>query len=226
MKNQKGLTSIIVFAIITVFFTGCASMSSMQTARVTDKGKFGVGFSGGYVKTELQMGDIEGIDVAGPLMEISARYGITEKLDVGAKLGIIGTSGADAKFQFLGDKQSKLASSAGFGVYYLSSESSTTINQTTSTVKSMVIDMHFPLYFSVHPTSYLGIYAAPKYILRLNNYDDNGVSESASSNWLGLTTGLRLGKKNALFVEYSYFGSSAYSVPLGQFMIGIGIGIN
>jgi hypothetical protein len=226
MKNQKRLTSIFVFAIITVFFTGCASMSSMQTARVTDKGKFGVGFSGGYVKTEIEIGDLESIDVAGPLMEISARYGISEKLDVGAKLGIVGTSGADAKFQFLGNKQSKFASSAGFGVYYLSSESSTTINETTNTLKSTVIDLHFPLYFSVHPTNWLGIYAAPKYILRLNNYNDNGVSESASSSWLGVTSGLRLGRKNALFMEYSYFGSSAYSVPLGQFMIGIGIGIN
>lgn len=218
----KKISRITSVAIVVALFSSCASMSSMQTARVTNQGEVAFGVGGGYVSTDIQLGEAETIEIAAPLMEVTARYGITERLDVGAKLGIIGTAGLDAKYQFLGDRHSTLASSAGLGVYYLSLTSSS--GDTES--ESSIVDLHIPVYLSVHPTDFFAFYAVPKFIVRRNNYSVNATSETASSNWMGVTTGIRLGRKTGFFAEYSYFGTSSYDAPLGQFMLGIGIGIN
>ncbi len=223
---KKRLTNIVMILAVAAFMSGCVSMSSLQTARVTEPGEFGVGLSAGYVNTEIDLGeDAEPIKLSTPYFELAGRFGITERLDLGARLGLIGTAGLDLKYQFLGDNQSPFASSAGFGVSYVSVSSSSSSGDTSTESNSNLVDLTFPVTFSYHPTDFLGLYVAPKFVMRINNYTVDGESDSQSSSWLGATTGIRMGRKNALFVEYSYFGSSANDVPFGQFMVGVGFNI-
>lgn len=218
MKNNNPQIQFLTVLMAMLFLASCASMSSMQTARVTDKGEVGFGGGAGYVRSDINLGDSDTISIAAPFLEAFARYGITERLDMGVKFTVIGPMGIDAKYQFYGDKESGLAASAGFGLFYLPI--------TSGDSKAIITDLHFPLYLSVHPLPALGIYAVPKFILRNNSYNADGVRETETSNWLGVTTGMRFGRKNGLFVEYSYFGNNKFDVPLSQFNIGFGIGIN
>ncbi|MBE9467404.1 MAG: hypothetical protein IMY72_03665 [Bacteroidetes bacterium] len=217
-KFHKQKISIATLAIAVVFLSGCASMSSLQTARTTNKGKLGYGYGAGFVKSELPLEGVDTIDIGAPFMEVSARYGITDNLDLGAKITLIGTGVIDAKYQFLGDKESKIAGSAGLGLGYLSMSSGDT--------ESKMFDIMVPMYFSYHPLSWVAVYVNPRYVLRLNSYSNDTESGSSNSGWYGVTTGIRLGKRVGFLLEYSYFGNSEISQPFSQVTGGIAIGIN
>jgi len=122
-----------------ILLSGCASMSTMQTARTTPQGELGYSVGGGYVNTEMPIEGVDTISFKAPMLEVGARYGVTDKLDVGGKLTIIGTAVADAKYQFLGDRESKVAGSAGLGVGYLSMES----GNTTSNLYDLMVPTYF-----------------------------------------------------------------------------------
>lgn len=220
MNFMKPLSGIVALIISISLLTGCASMSCMQTARTTEKGKLAGGFGAGTVKMDIGLKDTSGkvVNIKAPFLELFGRYGITDKWDVGAKLTLIGTFLVDTKYQFLGDAESKLASSIGFGAGFMSIKSGDFENKIT--------DIHIPYYISVHPTKWLGIYANPRYVYRMTkstNTSENTVSKGNSS-WYGLTGGLRFGKNSGLFIEYSYFGSKGVN-PLSQVTVGLGFGI-
>jgi hypothetical protein len=208
-----------VFLILFIMFlTGCASMSTMQTARTTEKGNVGYGFGAGVVNSEIPLGTLDTLKISAPFLEVGARYGITDKLDVGAKITIIGTATVDVKYQFLGNKESKFASSVGLGGGYLSISSNDS--------KSKIYDAMLPIYFSYHPIDWFSLYFSPKYVFRINSYSAaNNQKGLNSSHWYGATGGLRLGKKVAFLAEYSYFGNSQIPQPYSQITCGIAIGI-
>lgn len=211
----------ILSATAVLLLSGCASMSTMQTARTTEKGEFGYDVGGGYIKTDIALGTADTISFKAPFLEIGGRYGVTDKLDLGAKLTLIGTATADAKYQFLGDGESMLAGSAGFGLGYLSISSGSGVN----TSDSKIFDIMVPAYFSVHPTDWFSVYASPRYVFRINSYSSSNESGTDNSSWYGVTAGIRLGKRVGFLAEYSYFGNSEIPVPLSQFTGGIAVGI-
>ncbi len=211
------MKKIIAFILGVVLLSGCASMSTMQTARTTNEGEVGYSFGGGYVSTEMPIEDVDTLSINAPMLEVGARYGVNDKLDVGGKITIIGTAVADAKYQFLGDKESKVAGSAGFGIGYLSMESGDT--------KSNLYDLMVPAYFSYHPAEWLSFYTSPKYVFRLNAYDSGEETGSEASHWYGAGAGMRIGKKTGVFIEYTYFGNTEYEDPFSQINAGIGIRI-
>lgn len=200
--------------------TGCASMSTMQTARTTPKGEV-VGLLGaGVVNSEFALGELDTISINAPFLEVGGRYGINEKLDLGIKLTIIGTAVADVKYQFLGSQESKLAGSVGFGLGYLSIESGGST--------SKMFDIMTPLYFSYHPAEWFSIYASPRYVFRINSYatEDNAETGSGSSHWYGTTGGIRLGNRVGFMAEYSYFGNSDLDEPFSQITCGFSFKLN
>lgn len=219
-KNVSVQTQLLVctWAVLSIILSSCASMSSLQTARTTPVGEFGYGVGGGYVKSEIQLGETDSTqNLNAPFVEVSTRYGLTDKLDVGARLTIIGTGVVDAKYQFLGDQESVFAGSAGLGLGHLSINSGDT--------KSRIYDVMVPLYFSVHPTEWFSAYASPRYVYRINSYTTGEEKGSSSTHWYGATGGIRVGKKFGAFLEYSRFGNSDESTPFSQVTGGISIGI-
>lgn len=214
--NLKRTCFILWISLITLFETGCVSMSTFQTARTTPKDDFGFGFGAGTVNSDLDLGT-DTVHISFPFIEAYGRYGITDKLDLGLKLTFIGTIASDIKYQFLGDQNSVFAGSVGAGVGYMSIFSGNT--------KSKVFDLMLPVYFSVHPAKIIGIYFNPKYIYRINNYTVDSEKGNSNSSWYGITGGFRFGKKTALFVEYSFFKNSDISKPFNQITCGIAMGI-
>ena len=189
---------------------GCVSMSTMQTGRTAGKGGAEVNLGASVVKLEALV-DVDSTELNGGLVEGDFRYGITEKLDLGLKISLLGTSGIYGKYQLIGDRTSKFALSAGLGAGYLAIESGADDNKT----KSTIVDLYVPIYASVHPTEWLAIYAAPRYNLRFG---------SESSSWYGGTGGIRLGKRFGGFFEYSWMDSDVAIKPLRQITGGISIG--
>ncbi len=195
----------------------CISNKTFQTARVTPVGEKGFGMGVALPKADFydidENGDVtDTTSIGGFAGEFFFRTGITEKVDVGVNLTLLGTSGADIKYQFLGDAESKLAGSIGAGFGYLS------FNAGEEDASNTIIDIAIPAYFSYHPTKAIGVYASPKYIFRK--------AGSNSSNFGGVA-GLRIGgERNGLFIEYGYLKSTddAYTDQT-QLNVGFGIGI-
>ena len=222
-QNTRWKFNSLLFITIGFLLTSCASMSTLQTARTTEKNEFVGGFSGGAVHYDTGVQQIQDSTSTKtyilnmPFVEGYARYGITDKLDMGAKLTIIGTFLVDAKYQFLGNGESKIAGSAGLGLGTLTMK----IGDYTNKIK----DIHAPFYFSFHPAKWIGLYVSPRYVYRINSSDDGKTKRNFASSWYGATGGVRLGNKAALFIEYSYFGNSETPQPFTQFTVGLGFGI-
>lgn len=223
MKSKSSIfrkninTKVLLFSVIFVF-TSCASMSTMQTARTTEKGEFATVIGLGLASSNMQFTNIDTVKLSLPELEVGVRYGISDKMDIGAKISIIGTATADVKYQFLGDKKSTFAGSIGFGVGYFS------IN--INNFKTNNYDLMLPVYFSYHPVNWLSLYCSPKYIYRTTSSVDiyTNINNMSNSHWYGATGGIRLGKRIAFLAEYSFFGASNMKNPFSQITAGICIG--
>lgn len=189
--------------------TSCVSNRSMQTARTTLKGDAGGGLGGSIIKANY-FDSPDSTNIGGFAGEAFARFGIAEKLDVGVNLSMVGTSGLDFKYQFIGDQESAFAASYGGGVGFFSIESNG-VNTTT-------IDATLPTYFSFHAGDALALYASPRVVQRFSS--DNGT-------FLGLIGGTRIGLENfAIFIEYGVLKSYNDSYDNHkQFNIGVAKGI-
>lgn len=217
MKTNIQRSTLLLFAAFcSLMLSSCVSMSTMQTARTLGQGNSQGAI--GVSKISYEFVSLEDtIDASTFTGELDWRYGVTDKLDVGAKASLIGTSGAYAKYQFLGDKESVIAGSGGLGLGFLTIES----GEGEFATKSRTTDFYIPLFFSYHPTDWVGIYTSPRYTLRNIKNSDVSESSSSTSHWYGATTGIRLGKRVAPFIEYSFFTSSDATKPLSQFTGGV-----
>lgn len=210
-NKRHFLSTIIIVGLF--MLSGCLSMSSLQTGRTMGKGEFGGGIAGGTFAVGVDNKDDTltqqalGLDrLESPFGEIYVKYGITDRLDVGGKLTLIGTGNVDIKYRFLGSNESKGAISAGMSIGTVS------VNDQT------IFDVHVPVYLSFHPSNWFAIYSTPRYVLRN--------IEGTSSNWFGLTGGVRIGgKKFGVFGEYTYITNSVIDQPTTQVAIGLGFNI-
>ncbi len=166
----------------------CASVSTLQTARVLDKDDsfHSVGLSF-YSSDDFLGGD----DISIPLLEYTYRRGVWDKIDMGLKLAIIGTAVVDAKYNLINSENWALATGLGLG--YLSFES--TVGGTTET--STILDFFVPVYLSYDFSKTMTVYSAAKYMLRTISGD--GISGDGSL--LSSTLGLKLGDQSGIFFE-------------------------
>jgi hypothetical protein len=213
-KNISKLYYLAFTGVTALLLSGCISMSSMQTGRSVGQGNTEINIGGSSVKYAFVVGSEEKdtASVSAPMLEADFRYGVTDKIDIGGKVSLLGTSGLYGKYQFLGDRESVLAGSVGAGFSYLQLGAGSGLDE----VSFSIFDFTVPVYFSVHPTTWVGIYATPRYTLRL---------AEGSSHWYGGTGGIRLGNRFGGFAEYSFFSSSAATVNLSQVAVGLSLGL-
>ncbi len=187
------LATLLVFG-----FSSCISISSLETARVVEPKKFGVGIGTGLPNYSYKDDERE-TKVVSVVSEISWRYGLVDQLDLGLNLKVVGLLGMDLKYQFLGDATSLFAAAAGFEAGYF-------FIPTIDYNDANTFETAIPLFFSYHPTENFAVYINPKYI-----YRKYGSIESTS--FIGGVGGLRIGKSKAGFIEYAYLwnGSSNWS---------------
>src|SRR5882724_2575175 len=173
--------------------TGCPSLSTMQTPATVPKGevRLGVGLeSVGFSEKETN-GDVK--TVALPQFEFNARYGLTDNIDVGAKLYLLGLE-VGAKYQFAkGDFEAAIAPA----VSYISV---TVSNSSGNDDTLRVAYLHLPLLLGYKLTDSFELAFGPKllYVIATGTSSDSTSQSSATSS--GFMAGgfasiqLRLGK--------------------------------
>lgn len=192
----------------------CASMSGLQTARTLEPGKAESTFGGGYYTSGSLISSIEenstAEDLSIPYMEYTYRQGLTDKIDAGIKLTIIGTAVVDGKYKLYENDKFAIATGAGLG--YLNIESDNGVEKS----ESSIIDIILPLYTSYDVKENLSLYLIPKYILRSSSGNVSG-----STNLVGATTGLKFGKEWGTYVELSHFISPGTDFSLNQAQVSL-----
>ena len=105
----------------------------------------------------------------------------------------------DFKYQFIGNENSKFATSTGLGYIF--------------GLNAFLL----PLYFSYHPTNKVAIYFSPRTI---NEY--NFRSSMFINDLNGFAAGIKVGKSNSIIMEYSLYKnmSSNKQKYLNQITIG------
>jgi len=176
---------------LAIFATGCASVSTLQTGRVLEKGgsyhSLGLGT---YTSDDFIGGD----DLSLPLIEYTYRRGLWDKIDFGIKLAIIGSTMVDLKYNLLNGEKWALAT--GLGIGYLSYTSS--LNGQDSDVT--IFDFMLPVYLSYDVSKMVSLYGAGKYMLRTISSDaGSGDDGSLVSSSLGV----KWGDKSGVFLEGS-----------------------
>ncbi len=179
-----------LLAVVSLSAIGCASVSTLQTARVLDEGdsfhSLGLAF---YSSDDFLGGD----EISIPLLEYTYRRGVWDKIDLGLKLALLGSAVVDAKYNLINGENWALATGLGLG--YLSFES--TVSGTNQ--KSTILDVFVPVYLSYDFSKTTSVYSAAKYMLR--TVSGSGVAGDGSM--LSSTLGVKLGDQSGVFLEGS-----------------------
>lgn len=201
---KKGRTLIGAGALL--FLCSCTSISTLQTAKTTDKGTFDHVIGVGSVKADVSevsgvnvdSGDANSNSVTYPMVEYMGRYGITDRIDAGLRTtGMV--HGIDAKWNFY--DAGTFLMSADLGLGYLGYK----VSNGTSDVSVTAIDITPALIMDFVIADKARIYLAPKLVHRT-------VSATGSSNqtvdYLGGSVGFRFGQTAGVFLEYTMLNAN------------------
>jgi hypothetical protein len=174
--------------IISLALTGCPSLSTMQTPRTVPQGqvRFGLGFEAVGIKTAARTDSSTGTttpseSVTFPQFELTLRYGVTDNLDIGGKLYLIGAE-AGFKYQFLrGPLDVAIAPAAS----YISIGSSS--GDTSSSVSATYL--HLPVLFGFNLNDNVAISFGPKFLYTIASISANDTSSRSSAATSGLWLG-------------------------------------
>lgn len=203
MKFFKLLLS----ALSIVVVSSCVSLTGYQDGRSLGEETFEMTGSLNLSQTpDFFFDDEEVLDnFSFPNIEIAAKYGATEKLDVGVKLNTNLNFSLTSKYQILGDRQSQTALGIGADIG-------------TFGLISSLWNAQLPLYFSVHPSDKFTWYLTPRYIFQFAAAD-----LSTTIHYYGGNTGVLFGSKHKIGVDLGYYQLSNF--PSGSVdLITVGVG--
>ena len=200
-------TLLLAFTLFTLH--SCASLTGYQDGRAlgAEKGELGVSLNVSQSPDFYYDGDDDVLDesFAFPNLELSGRYGATDKLDVGVKLNTNLNLSITTKYQILGDQHSKTAIAIGADVG-------------TFGIVSSLWNAQLPLYFSVHPSEKISWYFSPRYIFQFAAGD-----LSSNVTYLGGNTGLLFGKRHKFGFDLGYYNLTNFDDG-GINLLTIGVG--
>jgi len=191
MLIKKYTYSILHIAFFCILLTGCAQISSLQTAKTLPEDKQIIGISAnayGINEAEL-IGSVLGLHIV-PQVEIFGRQGFTKKFDAGLKISSSANIALDGKFQFLGNADSKFAMASGLVFEY----------QYVRNFEIFVSRQTLPVYISYHPNIDFAVYTVPKLMYQWIGSDENLF---LLGNNLGIKK--RIGKRFSIITEGSLF---------------------
>jgi hypothetical protein len=174
--------------IVSLALTGCPSLSTMQTPRTVPQGqvRFGLGFEAVGIKTSARTDSSTGTttpsqSVTFPQFELTLRYGVTDNLDIGGKLYLIGAE-AGFKYQFLrGPLDVAIAPAASYiSIGSSSGDSSSSISATY---------LHLPVLFGLNINENVAISFGPKFLYTIASVTAGDTSDRASAATSGLWVG-------------------------------------
>jgi len=212
LKNPLLLTALAFSA--TLLLTNCVSLTGFQTGRTVGEGNGEFLASLNASQTpDFDFNKDDTTDVENfffPNLELSGRYGIIEKLDIGLRVNTNFNFAVDARYQLIGDRQSPVALSAGLGVG-------------TFAVFAALWNVQVPLYFSFHPSESIDIYITPRYIAQFAAGDFSG-----NLSYYGGNAGVLFGKRTKFGIDaglYSIRSSGTDGEILPISTIGVGVKI-
>jgi len=174
--------------IVSLALTGCPSLSTMQTPRTVPQGqvRFGLGFEAVGIKTAARTDSAGNTtpseSVTFPQFELTLRYGVTDNLDIGGKLYLIGAE-AGFKYQFLrGPLDVAVAPAAS----YISIGSSS--NGSSSSLSATYL--HLPVLFGLNLNDNVAISFGPKFLYTIASIS---ASDSGNDRSSAATSGLWVG---------------------------------
>ncbi len=189
-----GLSSLIV-----VFFSGCASVSGFEEGRALGENGNEIIASANFINLpEVLNVNTDDFLVTGfPNIDISYKRGITDKLDLGARLTSNLNAGLFFKYQLLGDDMSQFALGTGM-------EFGTTLG--------LLYNIQFPINMSFYTSEKVAFNISPRYI-----YQIPAGSLNTPLNYLGGNFGVLFGKKNKFGIDIGYFrlGIDATLITVG-----------
>lgn len=184
---------LLFFTFLAFAMSGCVSMGSHQTARTLGKDNSSgqINYSEGIVYND-RFDPSETIY----LIEADARYGLTEKLDLGAKYNSGNHITLTSKYLLAGNNNSRFASSAGLDVG---------LNLWFSGVTGFTYNVNVASYNSYHLFDWCAVAITPKYgFLRLQSgLTEFGITQT--NHVTGYTAGILLGRKVKVSLEMSQF---------------------
>ncbi len=210
---------------------GCSTLTSMQTARTTKKGKstayFALGSQG--IRFTKKGGDANESDVQTaiekirvPILEGGFRHGFSESWDAGARYALIpGTIGLDTKYALNG-LSTPFGTAVGLGLDYTSFGS----KGSSSSAKITIIDTSVPFYMSYDFAETSAFYFTPRFIYRTVSSKYSGESDSklTSAPMFGGAIGVMLGWFAAEYSMVSSFGGQSSAI-IDQITFGVRINV-
>ncbi len=185
--------------LLAVVFSGCASVTTMQTAGVVPEGevRWAIAATG-------TGGEGDTVPSADPNFEAAVRYGVAENFDIGLKINFLGAQ-FGAKYQFLrGDFDLSLGLEAGYQWVRTSG---------MDDPSSHLIELQLPLLMEYHFNPYVGLSFGPKLLgIADVHTDDRSDVWDYSGLYVGLMIGLPLRLTDGIWFqpEFNIF-SNAYA---------------
>jgi hypothetical protein len=159
-----------IIPLVLLVMTGCPSLSTMQTPSTVPKGevRFGIGLEGvGYSETKSS-GSTD--SVALPQFEFSARYGVTDDIDIAAKLYLLGAE-VGGKYQFLkGDFEAAVAPAVSYISFSAGGDSFSTTY------------LHLPLLLGYKLSSSFELAFGPKLLYSIVSGTSSDSTQSAATS--------------------------------------------
>lgn len=179
MNKRLGLLVVAV-----VLATGCPSLSTLQTPSTVPKGKLR-----GAVGAEAVGIKSGGASITLPQLELGLRYGVTDNLDLGAKLyGFGGELGL--KYQFL---RGEIDGAVAPAVSYMSISASASGNGNTATSSLSILYLHLPILFGYNVSENVTLGFGPKALLVRSSAEAKGNDAKASATNSGFLGGAYVG---------------------------------
>ena len=221
----------ILFLSPLLFLNACISISSLQTARTNEEGKFTGSVALGSIGIRIlkQADSSEGRSfqrlvesVRIPVIEGGLRYGFLDRMDGGLRLALIpGSYGADVKYQLSGFG-GPFATAIGLGIDHTSYSSSSGEYKYSSSLT----DLGIPLYLSYDFAALTSVYLNPRVGMRMSSFESSSAGTGSNSSGSTQFFGAALGFAYKWFVmEYAfvaYSGSESAAVT-DQISLGIRI---
>lgn len=186
-----------------VFITGCATISTFQTAKTLPAGEIAMGVGMDMTGLEHTVAGVTQNTGVMKSYETWIKMGLGKKFDAGLKFFPIGRL-FDVKYQFLNGKNGGLDAAVDLAYSATSIEKSDSIND--------YIDIYSNLIFSSDLTKLLTLYISPKHILRTVQLTDDLTDKSGTKTKSLLGSGIGIafnldGEKVQLMLEYNYVSS-------------------
>ncbi len=214
MKTQSHL--ILLGAVILILFYSCASTTGFQTGRTVGAEAGEISFSINGTRTP----DFEALEdetdtdfnIFVPNIEISGRYGISDKVDFGLRANTFLNILADVKVQIAGDQESPFAMSTGLGLGMFGFISGA----------GGLFNFQVPVYASYHPSENVDLYVAPRYI---GQWGTTFEESSSLLNYYGANFGFLTGRKVKFGIDLALFKLSNQDSDFDDTLFQLGFGM-